>query len=170
MHRMRDIHEDLFQSLEKDSLLDLISLREYLRNPVDRLVSSIQTLVSDAIPKMFSTQRPADEPDLNLKISALLDTHGLELRREHPAVAFAGGHAVPDHGTEDHDLMIEAKYSRKGTPPSRASEGIAADLTKYPESAHVLFLVYDPSHAIKDDERFRRDFESKGRCTVSILR
>lgn len=170
MHRMRDIHENLFQSLEKDSLLHLISEREYLRNPVHRLVASVQAIVSDAIPKMFSSQRPADEPDLNLKISALLDTHGLDLRREHPAVSFAGAHAVPDHGTEEHDLLIESKYIREGTPPSRASEGMAADLTKYPESAHILFLVYDPLRSIKEDERFKRDFESKGRCTVAILR
>lgn len=170
MHRMRDVNEDLFQTLEKDSLLHLISVREYLRNPIERLVVSVQSIVSDAIPKMFSSLRPADERDLNLKISALLDTHKLELRGEHPAVSFAGGHTVPDHGNEEHDLMIEAKYIRQGTPPSRASEGMAADLTKYPQNAHVLFLVYDPTHAIKDDQVFRTDFESKGRCTVCILR
>ena len=170
MHRMRDVHENLFQTLEKDSLLDLISVREYLRNPVERLVASIQEIASDAIPKMFSSKQPIDEPDLNIKLSALLDTHHLGLRREHPAVSFASGRAVPDHGNEEHNLMVETKYIRQGTPPSRASEGMAADLTKYPQSAHILFLVYDPTHSIKDDQVFRSDFESRGRCTVCILR
>lgn len=170
MCRMRAIHENLYEGLEKDSLLQLISVREYLKNPVDRLVTAIQTLVSSAIPKMFSTHPPADEPDLNLKISALFDTHKLDLTREHPAVSFAGARAIPDHGSLNHDVVVEAKYIRARTTPSKASEGMAADLTKYPGEAHILFLVYDPQHAIKDDQRFKSDFQSRGRCTVSILR
>ena len=170
MYRMRAVHENLYEGLEQDSLLQIISVREYLKNPVDRLVTSIQTLVSSAIPKMFSTHPPSDEPDLNLKISALFDTHRLDLTREHPAVSFAGAHAVPDHGSKNHDLVVEAKYIRGGTTPSKASEGMAADVTKYPAGVHILFLVYDPEHAIKDDQLFRSDFESLGRCTVSILR
>jgi hypothetical protein len=55
-------------------------------------------------------------------------------------------------------------------PLSKASEGIAADLTKYPASSHTLFLVYDPHRRIADDAEFKRDFESRGRCTVTILR
>jgi len=167
---MGDVNEDLFRTLEKNSLLDIISVREYLRNPVDRLVESIQQIVSDAIPKMFSSEQPIHKSDLNIKISALLDTRHLGLRREHPAVSFASGRAVPDHGTEHHNLMVESKYVRRGTPPSKASEGMAANLTKYPPSVHILFLVYDPTHSIKDDQVFRTDFESKGRCTVCILR
>jgi len=171
MHRMREVHEDdLYQQLEVDSLLELISVREYLRNPVERLVASIGSLVVNAVPKMFSVQPPLNEPDLNLKISALLDTHKLGLIREHPAVAFAGAHAVPDHGSEENDLVIESKYIRTTTTPSKASEGMAADLTKYADRSHILFLVYDPEHAIKDGERFKSDFESKGGCTVLILR
>ena len=76
---------------------------------------------------------------------------------------------VPDHELEGQDLLIETKYLRKGTPPSKASDGIAADLIKYPRTAHILFFVYDPDGAIGGDE-FRRDFEAKGRCTVRILK
>lgn len=170
MYRMRGVHENLYEEIEKDSLLQLISVREYLKNPIERLVTSIQMLISNAIPKMFSTHPPSDEPDLNLKISALFDTHKLDLTREHPAVSFAGAHAVPDHGSEKHDLVVEAKYIRGRTTPSKSSEGMAADMTKYPAGTHILFLVYDPEHAIKDDQRFKIDFESRGRCTVSILR
>ncbi len=170
MHRMRDIHENLYNKLETDSLLQIISVREYLQNPVERLVSAITTIVSNSIPKMFSATPPAHEADLNLKISALLDTHGLDLRREHPAVSFASAHVVADQGSEEHDLLIETKYIRQATSPSKASEGMAADLTKYPEGSHILFLVYDPAHAIKEDVLFKKDFESKGRCTVLILR
>ena len=170
MYRMRAAHDDLFKKCEHDSLLQLISDREYLKRPVIRLVRSIDTKLSVAIPKMFASTPPSDERDFNLKVSALLDSHNVELSREHPAIAFAAGHAVPDHGNKELSVIIESKYLRNSTTPSRASEGIAADLTKYPETAYILFLVYDPQHSIKDDRAFRRDFESFGRCTVSILR
>ena len=170
MHRMRAIHDDLSKSLERDSLLQLISVREYLRDPVERLVTTIRDIVSTAIPRMFSDYPPANEADLNRKINALLDTRAMDLRSEHPAPSFACTSVVPDHSFEDHDLLIESKYIRRGTTPSKASEGIAADITKYPTNSHILFLVYDPAHAIKDDENFRSDFESTGRCTICIIR
>ena len=104
MKLMRDVHDDLYKELPKDSLLQLISDREYLKNPVDRMAASIQELLSIAIPKMFSSQPPAGEPDLNLKVSALLDSHRVDLVREHPVVRFARGHSIPDHGSDSFDL------------------------------------------------------------------
>ena len=170
MRRMRDIHDDLYREVESGSLLQLISDREYLKNPIDRLVGSIQDLVSITVPMMFSNNPPANEDDLNVKINALLDSHSIELTREHPVVSFAGGHAVPDHGSDELDLVVETKYIRGQTRPGRASEGMAADLTKYPQHLHILFLVYDPDRSISDDPRFKNDFESRGRCTVFIFR
>ncbi len=46
---------------------------------------------------------------------------------------------------------------------------MAADLTKYPLEAHILFVVYDPDAAIVDRAKLKRDFEDRGRCTVRIL-
>ena len=170
MKRIREVHDDLYAAVEENSLISLISEREYLKDPVDRLVKSLCDLLGPAVGTMFSANQPKDEPDLNLKISALLESHRTELLREHPAVPFAGGHAVPDHGSDYLGVFVEAKYVRGGTSPSRASEGMAADLTKYPEYVHILFLVYDPMRAIKDDQRFKNDFESRGRCTVLLIR
>ena len=170
MYRMRATHDDVFKTCEHDSLLQLMSDREYLKRPVLRMVRSIDGKLSAAIPKMFASNPPSDERDFNLKVSALLDSHNIELSREHPAIAFAAGHAIPDHGNKELSLVIESKYLRNSTSPSRASEGMAADLTKYPTTAYILFLVYDPQDSIKDDRTFKRDFESSGRCTVSILR
>ena len=47
---------DLHQPIEEDSLLKLISEREYLKNPIDRLVASIREKVSDAIPCYVSSE------------------------------------------------------------------------------------------------------------------
>ena len=170
MKRMRDSHDDLYSVVARDSLLGLISDRQYLKDPVSLLVNRICEILDPAIGKMFGANPPKNETDLNTKIGTLLNSHEIDLRREHPAVFFAGGHTVPDHGGDDADVLIEAKYVRGSTSPSKVSDGIAADMTKYPQDRHILFIVYDPQRIIRDDQLFKTDFESRGRCTVLVAR
>ena len=170
MKRMRESHDDLYSTVPRDSLLGLISGREYLKDPVSLLVDRLCELVEPAIGSMFGANPPRDENDLNAKIGSLLKSHEIDLRREHPAVSFAGGRTIPDHGSDDSDVLIESKYVRGATTPSKVSDGIAADITKYPSDRHVLFVVYDPQRVIKDDGVFKVDFESRGRCTVLVVR
>ena len=66
------------RTCERDSLLQLISDREYLKHPVVRMVCSIEEKLSVAIPKMFGSTLPSDERDFNLKVSAILDSHNFE--------------------------------------------------------------------------------------------
>jgi 7-cyano-7-deazaguanine synthase in queuosine biosynthesis len=168
--KMRDKHDRLEEKVAKGSLLSLIGEREYLKPPVLRLVKSVCDRLSIAIPLAFQSNPPKDEPDLNDKISAILNTDRDNFSREHPAVRFGLATAIPDHSTVEDDLVIETKYLRGSTTPSKASDAMAADLTKYPPTAHILFAVYDPERAISDDQTFRSAFEDKGRCTVHIIR
>ena len=170
MNRMRNVHDDVYSSTVSGSLLDVISGRDYLKDPVARLVDRLRELIEPAIGPMFSRHPPRNESDLNAKINTLLNSHELDLRREHPVVSFAGGHTIPDHGNDDTDVLIESKFLRGATSPSKASEGMAADLTKYPRDKYILFVVYDPERAIADDNVFRQDFESRGQCTVLVVR
>mgnify|MGYP001615309965 CR=1 FL=1 len=133
------------------------------------MAEAISRIAVDAIGRLFRVQGPASETDLNAKLGALISSH-VELKSEHPAASFACASVIPDHTTVDYALVVEAKFIRKNTRPSKASEGMAADLTKYPSDVHILFLVYDPEHRIADDVTFCRDFESRGRCSVAILR
>lgn len=135
-----------------------------------RLAESIAQIIKASIPEMFANVKPKDEPDLNAKLGALLRTHEESLRSEHPTAAFACSRVVPDHLHAAAHLLIEAKYIRAGTTPSKASEGIAADLTKFPLEAFILFVVYDPEHQIPSDDVFQLDIENKGRNRVLILR
>ena len=112
---------------------------------------------------------PKNEADLNQKIHALLDDWRDDLVSEHPTVSFAGAGVIPDHALTSTDLLIESKYIRGGTTPSKASEGIAGDLIKYQQRNHTLFIVYDPQTAILDPHKFQHDFESRGRCTVRVI-
>jgi hypothetical protein len=172
LRTIRDRYDDVYQAVPAGSLLELIfSDREHLKEPVERLVDSITRRLQVAIPRMSAKDnRPKDEPDLNQKINALLDGYRDDLVSEHPAISFAGVRVIPDHAFTGADLLIESKYIRANTPPSKASDGIAADLIKYPAKAHILFVVYDPDGAIIDPRRFREDFAAKGRCTVFVVR
>ena len=170
MKRMRDSHDDLYSPVARGSLLGLISDREYLKDPIRLLVERLCQLLDPHVGRMFAGSPPQNERDLNRKINVLLKSHEMDLRSEHPAVSFAGGYAIPDHGNNQIDVFIEAKYIRSGTSPSKASEGMAADLSKYPQDKHILFVVYDPMRAIADDGVFRDDLEALGRCTVLVVR
>ena len=170
MARMRDTHDDLYSPVSKDSLLGVIADREYLKDPVSLLVTRICTVLNSAIGGMFSTNLPKDEADLNTKVGTLLNSHEIDLQREHPAVSFAGLHTVPDHGDDDSNVLIECKYIRGATTPTKVTDAMAADMTKYSQDKHILFVVYDPQRKIRDDLVFKHEFESRGRCTVLIAR
>lgn len=168
--KIRDKYDDPRHPLQPRCLLAAVSQREHLKPEVKRSVESISQIVQNAVGEMFRKIPPKDEPDLNAKIGALLRTHDRSIKSEHPTISFACAQVVPDHQLDGKDLLIESKYIRKGTTPSKANEGIASDLTKYPLESHILFLVYDPQRAISNDEEYKQDIERRGRCTVKILR
>jgi hypothetical protein len=167
---MRTRYDRLEQKVPEGSLLSLIAGREYLKPPVLRLVEEVCKRLSLAIPIAFQRNRPADERDLNDKISSILNTDSATFAREHPAVRFGIATAVPDHSVVDRDLIIETKYLRGSTSPSKASEAMAADLIKYPVGSHILFIVYDPDRTISEDKLFSGGFQEKRDCTIHIVR
>jgi hypothetical protein len=164
---MQDLHDNPYSAIVPGSLFAMVSRRDYLKTPVELFVKDVISKLRRGVPKAFRRVPPKNELDLNDKLEAIL--LDLELKREHPAVEFALGHAVPDFSSVKVDLFIESKFIRKNTPPSKASEGIAADLVKYPENVHKLFVVYDPGRAITDDDAFQHQF-NRHDCTVSIVR
>ena len=164
-----EFDDDPLGDLAPESLLGLVASREHQRPPAVRLADTIIRIVNEAVGTLFGVQRPANERDLNSKLAALIGSHG-DLTSEHPTVSFACAGVAPDHTVTNSDLLIEAKYVREHTSPSKASESIAADLTKYPERAHILFIVYDPDRRISNDRRFACDFERRGRCSILIVR
>jgi hypothetical protein len=167
---MRKVHESLASPIPEGTFLHLVNEREYLKEPVQRLVTDICDRLSSAIPVACQREQPRNENHFNDIVSAMLNADAGKFEREHPYVPFALGQTVPDHSRDGHRLYIESKYIRKATTPSKASEAMAADLTKYPDETHILFVVYDPDRSIVADDKFSAGFEAKGRCTVCIIR
>jgi hypothetical protein len=162
--------DDLRCNVRDGSLLQLISDREYLKEDPERLAGRIIAMLRESIPVAFRKSKAKSEDELNDQIDALLRAHGDEFRREFPTTQFCLANVIPDHEAKAAALLIEAKYIRKTTSPSKASEGIAADITKYPAGKFILFVAYDPERAIVDDGKFRKDIESKRYCLVAVIR
>jgi 7-cyano-7-deazaguanine synthase in queuosine biosynthesis len=159
-----------YNRITHNSLLSLLSHESHFQNQINELIAALCEKLSTAIPVMFQKNQPKNENDFNDKVQALIYSDENDYRREFPNTSFALSRITPDHEFESHDLIIESKYIRNSSTPSVASEGIAADLTKYPSDKHKLFVVYDPFRCISEDKRFKSDFESKGNCTIQIIR
>jgi 7-cyano-7-deazaguanine synthase in queuosine biosynthesis len=168
--RIRNQHDDPRYNVKRGSLLQLLADREYLKNDARRLAERISETLASCIPIAYKNTRPNKEDDLNNQIDALLRAHSEDFRREFPTTQFALAKVVPDHEANNADLLVEAKYVRGNTSPSKTSEGIAADITKYPSEKFILFVVYDPDRAISDDIKFKKDIESKRDSIVAVIR
>lgn len=165
---MRNKYDDLTRAVNRNSLLGIISEREYMQTPCYNRVMEIDAILKKAIPDTFQRERPKNENDFNDKIHAILNVHD-EFTREYPVLLFGLSSYRADLGQGN--LIVESKFIRGKTSPSVASEGIAADITKIPDGYGVLFVVYDPDGTIVDAEKFSVAFEENRKdCYIRIYR
>lgn len=162
---------DLEQPVKNDSLVQLINSREHLKENPKRLAKRIENVLANSIPIAFQKEKPKNEGVLNDHVAAILSNDTDKFKREFPYTQFALSKVVPDHEMVDCNLIIECKFIRGKTSPSRVTEGIAADITKYPKETYILFVVYDPCRSIVNDTVFKKDMESRrNNCLVAIIR
>jgi 7-cyano-7-deazaguanine synthase in queuosine biosynthesis len=159
-----------FEQIIEGSLPSIIADREYLKQNSELLAEKVSNELKKALPLMFhSGNLPKDEKDLNNKINSIIERDRNDYEREYPAIRFGLANVVPDHSI--YDLLIETKYLRNGTSPSKASDGLAADMFKLPDDVYKLLIVYDPNRSISDDVAFIKPFELKSKkCKVCIIR
>lgn len=167
---VRRQYDDPYSLLEKDSLLDLLVRKPYLESDSLLLARRISDILSIGIPIAFQSKKPVSERGLNDQVGALLSANALDLKREFPVGTFALSTSIVDHSVDEASLVIECKYVRGKTSPSKVSEGIAADCTKYPSEACILFVIYDPDRSIADDKSFTLDIERHRPCLVRVIR
>jgi hypothetical protein len=166
---MQSKHDNLSIPIASDSLISMLSSREYLKTPTQIRVEEIEKVLLRSIPQAFHTSKPKNEDDFNNNIQALLTAAGSSFTREYPVLKFGISSYRAD--LSEDALIIESKYLRGKTPPSVATEAIAADITKIPNELSVLFIVYDPERKISDDTIFISSFEEKRQlCFVRIFR
>jgi 7-cyano-7-deazaguanine synthase in queuosine biosynthesis len=162
-------HEDLSIPIANDSLLSMLSSREYLKTPTQIRIEEIDKVLRTSIPQVFHASAPTGENDFNNKVKALLTAAGSNFSREYPVLKFGISSYRAD--LSEDGLIIESKYLHGKTPPSVATESIAADITKIPNKLSVLFIVYDPERKIPDDTEFINSYEQKRQfCFVRVFR
>jgi hypothetical protein len=168
LKKIQNKYEDITKPLPPNSLLEIIANREHLRTPLLNRVSEIDTKLKNTIPILFKDVQPKDEKDFNNKIQALF-IQDISLVREYPPLKFGITEYRPDHSKDE--LLIESKYIRGKTTPSKITDGIAADITKAQDALGLLFIVYDPGRAIALDDDFINSFQEKrDNCYVRIYR
>jgi hypothetical protein len=169
--RMRQKYDKPFAKLPKNSIFStIISSREYQKPEPIRFAEGLCKQLRISIPKAFSSDPPKDEQDFNNFIDAFISQNRDTYEREYPSIKFAFARTVPDHSFNDVDILIESKYIRGKTSPSKVTSGISEDLTKYPDDKLKLFIVYDPERRIIDDLKFASAFEEKRNCKIEIIR
>ncbi len=164
------LRDDVTKTPVQNSLLHIIQQREYLKEESERFALKLSARLKLAIPAMFAKNRPKDENDFNDKLHGLIQNDHEGYRREFPVTLFGLARVIPDHEISKYNLLVESKYLRAGTTPSKVTDQIAADIVKYPEAAYVVFVIYDPDRSIRDDATFTHDIEGKRKCSVAIIR
>lgn len=153
------------------TLTEIVNMRHYLKGPAERLREAIVEMLERGIPLAFQARLPCDERDFNDKVDAILNARKSELEREHPCASFARAKVIPDHGDPRREVVIESKYIRGATTPSKVTDGLAADLFKLPPDLLKLLVVYDPGRSIHDVDAFCAAFESRSPlCQVLVIR
>ncbi len=167
--KMQYKYEDLGTPISNNSFLKIIANREYLKTPFERRAEEVDEKLRSTLPLMFHSQKPKDENDFNDKVVALLSSPKEKWFREYPTISFGITHYRADAYFDG--LIIESKYIRKNTSPSRATEGIAADITQLNSDQPVMFVVYDPERQIKDDNSYCNSLmNKKENCIVRVYR
>ena len=142
-------------TLEPSSLLALVVGQKHLESSWQSYASRIAGagILVTGLPIACKSQQPRDEPHLQELCDGILVGSGEKLPREFPFLRWASVLTKPDWSNEDLCLWIEAKYVRSSSKPSRITDELAADITKYSAvGRRALFIVYDPERLTKADE------------------
>jgi len=143
--------------------------RQHLRALWKRLAERISEILERGLPIACASIKPGTEPQLQEICDGLLRAGGENLTREFPFVRWATRMTKPDWSGPS--LWIELKYIRASGDVRKATEEIAADITKYGDNGRsTLFVLYDPSHQIGDDEAFAAEIQSHDGNLVKIIR
>lgn len=114
------------------------------------------------------TQRREGRPTLEIKdeydvqdlLHALLRLYFDDVRSEEWTPSYGGGSSRMDFLLKGHEIVVEAKMTRKGLMAKEVSEQLIIDAAKYrqhPECKTLVCLVYDPAAVVKNPRGIERD-------------
>jgi REase_DpnII-MboI len=101
-----------------------------------------------------------DEYDVQDLVHALLRLYFDDIRPEEWTPSYCGGSSRMDFLLKGHEIVVEAKMTRKGLMAKEVSEQLIIDAAKYrqhPECKTLVCLVYDPTSLVKNPRGIERD-------------
>lgn len=121
-----------------------------------------------------STITIADEWDCQYLFRAILAGYFADIRDEEWNPSVAGTSARCEFFLKALRLMVELKFVRKASDVTKVKTELATDLLDYganPLVDHVLCLVYDPGHALKNPAALQTDLSgpTKGLTSVRVV-
>ncbi len=157
--------------LEESSMLAMVMGQRHLESSWKRYCDRIIQLFKMGIPIACKTHKPKDEPHLQEICDGILKAHDQDLVREFPFMVWSSSLTKPDWSAESLGLWVELKYVRKKADIRPITEAIAADITKYSDNRRrILFVVYDPSHLVTDEQGFSEPILKREGMLIHFLR
>lgn len=159
-------------NLDPASLVRLVAAGTHTRDPQLAYVERLRALICSNLPRAFQTRRPRNEREVQDAGDAMLAAAAERLRRELPLIPFAVVSMKPDfsRGGEG-GLYLEFKYPRTRARLNAVITEMTSRVVTYRDNgASVLFIVYDPSNVIIDDDAFAQAFSRHENVWVGISR
>ncbi len=161
-------------SLPPECLLRMVANGQYASDLRARYADSLKDLLQKSLPAAFQTNKAKDERNVQDVGEAVFQAAQVTLQRESPQIPFSVVTTKPDFAdvpTEGVPLFLEFKYIKD----RRRLNGIVTEMTSRvtvykTQGASILFIVYDPNHAIVDDDKFCGDFTKHKGVFVGIVR
>lgn len=115
-----------------------------------------------------------DEWDCQYLFRAILAAYIADVRDEEWNPSVAGSSARCEFFLKTLHAMVELKYVRKATDAKKIKSELATDFLDYgnnPQVDHVICLVYDPTHALKNPAAVQADLSgpTKGAVRVDVV-
>lgn len=160
--------------LPEHSLLRMLATAEHLVPPRQTYVEKLARLLAESLPAAFTSRSPTNETELQDAGESILRAAGEQLNREAPQVPFGVVSVRPDFSKAlpaGDALFVEFKLIKAKKDRGRIHGEIAKDLHEYPEGVWILFAVFDPKRAIRNDSVFASEFERRReRVRVQMVR
>jgi len=159
--------------LPPNSGLRMIAAGRYSEDPRQRYARWLGLLVARGLPGVFQKQRPRNEGRVQDAGEGLMLSAAERLSREGPQLPFATVNTKPDFSRAfpAGSLFIEFKYPKNRSRLNAVITEMTSRVTIYrDQGAAVLFVVYDPSRTIHDDDAFAAQFEQHTDVWVVVSR
>ena len=113
-----------------------------------------------------------DEYDAQGLLHALLTIDFDDIRPEEWTPSYAGRASRMDFVLKKHEIVVEAKKTRRGLGPKEVGEQLIIDVTKYkthPDCKTLVCFVYDPEHRIGNPHGLKTDLQNLSTDDMKIV-